>query len=86
MSRPGERFGPSWLGVNQGYLCEVCGAVVEDLVDSDLCPRCVLGEEEFRFTRGDLRLLEVLAPGLPIALYPSRGTHSQQASQTQATN
>ena len=28
----------------QGYLCDVCGAEVEDLIDSDLYLRYVLGE------------------------------------------
>ncbi|HKM54716.1 MAG TPA: hypothetical protein VJY33_15005 [Isosphaeraceae bacterium] len=59
----------------QGYLCEVCGAAVEDLFDFDLYPRYVLGEEGFRITRGYFRLREVLALGLPIAFYPLPGTH-----------
>ncbi|WZO97863.1 hypothetical protein EP7_004915 [Isosphaeraceae bacterium EP7] len=31
---------------DQGYLCEVCGQEVDDLVDSDLYLRYVLGEVE----------------------------------------
>lgn len=33
----------------QGYLCEVCGAEVEDITDSDLYLRYVLGEVEARY-------------------------------------
>ncbi len=29
---------------DQGYLCEVCGAEVEDIIDSDLYLRYILGE------------------------------------------
>jgi hypothetical protein len=32
----------------QGYLCEVCGAEVEDLADSDLYLRYVIGEIDSR--------------------------------------
>lgn len=32
-----------------GYLCEVCGLEVEDITDSDLYLRYVLGEVEARF-------------------------------------
>lgn len=32
----------------QGYLCEVCGAEVEDITDSDLYLRYVIGEIEAR--------------------------------------
>jgi hypothetical protein len=49
--------------------------VVEDLVDSDLYPRDVVGEEGFRITRGYFRLREVLALGLPIALNALPGTN-----------
>jgi len=34
---------------DQGYLCEVCGDEVEDITDSDLYLRFVLGEIEARF-------------------------------------
>ena len=61
----------------QGYLCEVCGAAVEGIVDYDPYPRHVLGEEGFRVTRGYLRLREVLAPGLPIVLCPVPGMRSR---------
>lgn len=33
---------------DQGYLCEVCGEEVEDITDSDLYLRYVLGEVEAR--------------------------------------
>ena len=32
-----------------GYLCEVCGAEVEDITNSDLYLRVILGEVEARF-------------------------------------
>ncbi len=33
----------------QGYLCEVCGEEVEDITDSDLYLRYILGEVEARY-------------------------------------
>jgi hypothetical protein len=39
-----SRGGDSVARCDQGYLCEVCGGDVENLIDSDLYIRYVLGE------------------------------------------
>jgi hypothetical protein len=48
LSPPSARFGHDMARCERGYLCEVCGDEVEEIVDSDLYLRYIIGEIDAR--------------------------------------